>query len=192
MDETQNDKSSDRQPTQLIRKPPYPKRLMLPRIGGQPQFNLLGELKNLYVKIPLLQALQDIPIYARTVLDLCTKKPGRKPIDPPTVHVIGKLSALIIGKTLLAKYDDPRNPTVTVQIGSMQIPNVLVYLGATINVMTIETIRKLRLTNLRPTPTILELADRSTIKPKGILDDLIILVDLWEYPDDFLVLQPKS
>ena len=90
---------------------------MLPRTGGQPQFNLLGELKNLYVKIPLLQALQDVPIYARTVRDLCTKKPGRKPRDPPTVHVIGKLSALITGKTLLAKYDDPRNPTVTVQIG---------------------------------------------------------------------------
>ena len=53
--ETQNDKSSNAQPTQLIRKPPYPERLMLPRVGGQPQFNLLGELNNLYVKIPLLK-----------------------------------------------------------------------------------------------------------------------------------------
>ena len=50
---------------------------------------------NIYVKIPLLQSLRDVPIYARTVRDLCTKKPGRKPKDPPTVHVIGKLSALI-------------------------------------------------------------------------------------------------
>ena len=72
----------------------------------------------------------------------------------------------------------------------MQIPNVLVDLGAAINVMTIETVRKLGLTNLRPTPTVLELADRSTIKPEGILDDLIISVDSWEYPTDFLVLQP--
>ena len=97
-----------------------------------------------------------------------------------------------MGKTLLAKYDDPGNPTVTVQIGHTQIPNVLVYLGAAINVMTIETVRKLGLTNIRPTPTILELADRSTIKPEGILDDLVISVDSWEYPADFLVLQPKS
>ena len=89
---------------------------MLPRAGGKPQFNLLGKLRNLYVKIPLLQALQDVPIYARTVRDLCTKKSGRKPRDPPTVHVIGKLFALITGKTLVTKYDDPRNPTVTVQI----------------------------------------------------------------------------
>ena len=70
---------------------------------GQPQFNLLGELKNLYVKIPLLQSLHDVPIYARTVRDLCTRKLGRKTRDPPTVHVIGKLSELIMGKTLLAK-----------------------------------------------------------------------------------------
>ena len=115
--ETSNDESDNTQPTQLIRQPPYPEILMLPRIGGQPQFNLLGELRNLYVKIPLLQALQDVPIYARTVRDLCTKKPGRKPRDPPTVHVIENLSSLIIGKTPVTKYDDPGNPTVTVQVG---------------------------------------------------------------------------
>ena len=86
---------------------------MLPKVVGQPQFNLLGELKNIYVKIPLLQALQDVPIYARTVRNLCTRKPGRKPRDPPTVHVIGKLSALTMRQTLLAKYDDPGNPIVT-------------------------------------------------------------------------------
>ena len=90
---------------------------MLPKVVGQPQFNLLGELKNPYVKIPLLQDLQDVPIYAITVRDLCTRKPRRKPRDPPTVHDIGKLSTLIMGKTLLAKYDDPENPTVTVKIG---------------------------------------------------------------------------
>ena len=91
----------------------------------------------------------------------------------------------------MTKYDDPGNPTVTVQIGHTQIPNVLVDLGVAINVITIETVRKLGLTNIRPTPTILELADRSTIKPEGIMDDLVISVDSWEYPTDFLVLQPK-
>ena len=95
---------------------------MLPNVVGQPQFNLLRELKNLYVKIPLLQALQDVPIYARTVRDLCTRKPGRKPRDPPTVHVIGKLSALIMGKTLLAKYDDPGNPIALCRLGIHRYP----------------------------------------------------------------------
>ena len=113
-------------------------------------------------------------------------------MDSPTIHVIGKLSELIMGKPLLDKYDDPKNPIVTMQIGSTQIPNILVDLGAVIIIMTIETVKKLGLTNLRPTPTILELADRSTIKPEGILDALLISVDSWEYPADFLVLQLKS
>ena len=52
--ETQNDTSIDTQPTQLIREPLYPERLMLPKVVGQTQFNVLGELKNIYVKIPLL------------------------------------------------------------------------------------------------------------------------------------------
>ena len=95
-------------------------------------------------------------------------------------------------KDSVTKYDDPGNPSVIVQVGQTQIPNVLVDLGAAINVITMETVKKLGLTNIRPTPTILELADRSTIRPEGILDDLVISVDSWKYPVDFLVLQPKS
>ena len=52
--ETKKDTFNDTQPTQLMREPPYPAILMLPKVVGQPQFNLLGELKNIYVKIPLL------------------------------------------------------------------------------------------------------------------------------------------
>ena len=43
--ETSKDTFIDIQPTQLIREPPYPQRLMLPKVVGQPQFNLLGEFK---------------------------------------------------------------------------------------------------------------------------------------------------
>ena len=51
---TQGETFIETQPTQLIREPPYPERLTLQKTVEQPQFNLLGELKNLYVKIPLL------------------------------------------------------------------------------------------------------------------------------------------
>jgi hypothetical protein len=46
----------------------------------------------------------------------------------------------MLGKTSLTKYDDPGNPTVTVQIGKMIIPNMLVDLWAAINIITKETI----------------------------------------------------
>ena len=82
----------------------------------RPSFNLLGELKNIYVRIPLLQALHDVPIYAKTIRDLAVKKPGRKPRVLPIVHVVGQLSKLIMGKVPLDKYSDPGNPTIIVCI----------------------------------------------------------------------------
>jgi hypothetical protein len=82
-----------------------------------PAFNILGELQNLYVKIPLLQALRDVPIYAKTMQYICVKKPGRKTKDPLTVHVMGNLSTLMSGKVPPVKYGDLGHPTVSVQIG---------------------------------------------------------------------------
>jgi hypothetical protein len=87
------------------------------------------------------------------------KKPGRKPKDPPIVYVMGNLFELLQGKTPLVKYGDPSNPTMTVQINQASILNTLVDLGATINIMTCETLKLLGLKNLRPTPKILELVD---------------------------------
>ena len=142
----------------------------------------------MYVKIPLLQALHDVPIYAKTVRDLCVRKRGRKPKYPLTVHVVGNLSELMMGKAPWDKYDDPDNPIVTAHIGYTNILNVLVELGATINVMTIKTMKKLGLTNLRPNPTVLDLDDRSTIRPEGILYDLVFTIDSLEYPIYSLVL----
>jgi hypothetical protein len=58
--------------------------------------------------------------------------------------------------------------------------------------MTLQTMEQLQLLNLHPTPIVLELADRSKIKPEGVLDDVIVSLDSWEYPVDFMVLQPKT
>jgi hypothetical protein len=125
--------------------------------------------------------------------DICVKNPSRKIKDPLTVHVMGDLSALMSSKTPPVKYGDPDHPTVSVQVGKMIIPRVLVDLGATINIMTLETLQMLQLQNeVRDTPTILELADRSTIKLEGVIEDLSISVESYNYPADFVVLQPKT
>jgi len=174
-------------------EPPFPEHLTLTKTLEPPAFNLLGELQNLYVKIPLLQALRDVPIYARTVRDICIKKPGRKAKDPLTVHMMGELTALRQRKTPPVKYGDPGHPTITVQVGKTFVYKVLVDLGAAINIMTLETAQLLQLKNfIRETPTILKLADRSTIKPEGIIEDVIISVESWNYPADFVVLQTKT
>jgi hypothetical protein len=40
---------------------------MIAKPSLYPNFDTVGELKNLCVKIPLLQALQDIPIYVKII-----------------------------------------------------------------------------------------------------------------------------
>jgi hypothetical protein len=110
-----------------------------------PSFNLLGELQNLHVNIALLQVIRDVPIYAKTIRDLCIKRPRRKPKDPLIVHVVGDLSELMLGKTPPIKYGNPGNPAVIVKIGHTSIPHVLVDLGTAINIMPIETTQLLQL-----------------------------------------------
>jgi hypothetical protein len=57
--------------------------------------------------------------------------------------------------------------------------------------MNKKTMEKPNLFNLRNTPTILQLADRSIIKHEGVLEDIIDSLDSWEYPTNFMVLHPK-
>jgi len=92
----------------------------------------------------------------------------------------------------MEKYIDPRNLVVSVQIGDILVLNVLIDLGVAINVMTKKTMEQLRLTHIRPTPTVLELVDRSKIKSEGVLDAAIVSLYSWEYPAYFIVLQPKN
>lgn len=72
------------------------------------------------------------------------------------------------------------------------IPHTLIDLGAAINVITKDTMLKLNLQgSLRKTTTVLQLVDRSTVTPEGIVEDVMVSIDSWEYFIDFLVLQPK-
>ena len=69
--------------------PPYPERLLIKKTEEPLEHNLETELRNICVKIPLLQAIKYIPIYAKIVRDLCIKKPGRKRKEPPVIRVVG-------------------------------------------------------------------------------------------------------
>jgi hypothetical protein len=82
---------------------------------------------------------------------------------------------------------------VTITINEVSTGNTLIDLGATINVMTATTMEQLQLQPLlRPTPTILELVDKSRVILEGILDDSMVTLASWEYPVDFLVIHSKD
>jgi hypothetical protein len=55
-----------------------------------------------------------------------------------------------------------------------------------------ETCNALGLHSFDPTLIMLQLADRSMVKPLSTLHDIAISVDSWEYLADFLIINPKS
>jgi hypothetical protein len=174
-----------------LRTPPYPERLALEKPVVHLEFDLEAKLKKLCVKISLLQAIRDIPILTKTIRDLCIKKPRSKRKQPSTIQVGGQEEMLITNHLKIDKYANPKNPIVTTYINNIPIPNTLIDQGATINIMTVNTMKELQLNDLRSTQTILELVDRSKLKPEGIIDDVIVSLVSWEYPIDFMVIQPK-
>ena len=73
-----------------------------------------------------------------------------------------------------SKYNDPGNPMVTIEINGIYFSNTLIDLGATINVMTINSMHTLQLNHLRPTHTLLEFEEKPVIIPTRILDDVMV------------------
>jgi len=171
-------------------EPPYPEILIVKQEEVLLEYDLENELRNVCIKIPLLQEISDIPIYNKIVKTLCIKKLGRKDHKNQNVKTMSHMSTMIYD--MPAKYNDHRNPIVTIEINGVLLPNTLVDLGAAINAMTYEMMMSLQLPRLKTTPILLEMADKSIVKPIGSLDDIVITIDSWQYPIDFVAISPKT
>jgi hypothetical protein len=60
-------------PSALVPKAPYPERLQVPRNGGKLE-DILEVFKQVQINIPFLDAIQQIPFYAKFLKDLVTVK----------------------------------------------------------------------------------------------------------------------
>jgi len=156
------------------------------------EYDFLDELKNVCIKIPLLQAIGEIPILAKTIKELTLKRLGRKPRDTRRIHLVGKIVDIMMGKIAMQNNVDLGSPIFKTHINGIEIPNTLIDLGATTNIMSRQTMEQLKLPNLIFTPTLLQLANRSIIKLDGVLEDVLVSLASWEYPIDFMILTPKS
>ena len=77
-------------------------------------------------------------------------------------------------------------------IGGTCVEKALLDLGATVNLLPYSVYKQLGLGELKTTSITLSLADRSIKIPKGIVEDVLIQVDKFYYPVDFVVLDTKS
>ena len=89
------------------------------------------------------------------------------------------------------KYKDPGSPIISVNIGGTCIDKALLDLGASVNLLSYSVYKQLDLGELKPTNITLSLADRSVKIPKGIVEDVLVKVDKFYYPVDFIVLDTE-
>ena len=89
------------------------------------------------------------------------------------------------------KYKDPGCPTISVNVGGTCVEKALLDLGASVNLLPYWMYKQLGLGELKPTSITLSLTDRSIKIPKGTLEDVLIQVDKFYYPVDFVVLDTE-
>jgi hypothetical protein len=89
------------------------------------------------------------------------------------------------------KFKDPEASTISCIIGQKEIDKALLDLGAGVNLLPYSIYQQLGLGELKPTTVILQLANRSINKSKGIVENVIIKVDNFFFPVDFIVLDTE-
>ncbi|KAH9763009.1 hypothetical protein KPL70_001028 [Citrus sinensis] len=174
-------------PREYVPKAPFPQRLAKGK-KGKSTGEILEIFKQVSVNIPLLDAIKQVPSYAKFLKDLCTKK--RNMHVQKKAFLTENVSSILQHKIPL-KCKDPGSPTISCSIGNHTIENALLDLRASVNLLPYSVFVKLGLGELHPTPVVLQLADRSTKIPRGIVEDVLIQVDKFYFPVDFIVIDTQ-
>ncbi|CAN6725391.1 unnamed protein product [Malus baccata var. baccata] len=148
--------------------------------------DILETLRKVQVNIPLLDAIKQVPRYAKFLKELCTT---RKRISTKEVVKVGEIVSAILQRKLPPKCKDPGSFTISCVIGNTRFKSAMLDLGASINVMPYSIYVSMNLGELKHDGVIIQLADRSNAYPKGVLEDVLVQVDHLVFPADFYVLE---
>ena len=182
-------KTIPEEPIERVYKPrvPYPQRLIPPKKLAQME-QILEVFKQVNINIPLLDAIQQVPSFAKCLKDLCTHK--RTTHVPKKAFLTSQVSS-ILSNQIPVKYKDPGCPTISCVIGDTFVEKALLDLGASVNLLPFSVYQALGLGELKKTNMTLQLADRSIKMPKGIVEDVLIKVGDFVFPVDFVVLETQ-
>ncbi|KAH9669232.1 hypothetical protein KPL70_021706 [Citrus sinensis] len=167
-------KSQDAQPTGAKPLPvviplPFPSRFAKFKKEEQEK-DILETFRKVEVNIPLLDAIKQIPRYAKYLKELCTSK--RKLRGDERVHM-GKNVSAVLQKKLPPKCKNSGMFTIPCKIGSVKVKKAMLDLGASINVMPRSIYSFLNVGPLKEISVIIQLADRSNAYPDGVLEDIL-------------------
>ncbi|XP_070022628.1 uncharacterized protein [Nicotiana sylvestris] len=137
----------------------------------------------LSINVPLVEALEQMPGYAKFMKDLVTKK---RSIDCETIKMTHQVSAIV--NSMAPKLENPDAFTIPFTIRSADFAKALCNLGASINLMPYSVFKKLGIGQPRATSMRLQMANRTMKRSLGIIDDVLVRVDKLIFLADFVIL----
>ncbi|XP_057723781.1 uncharacterized protein LOC130939711 [Arachis stenosperma] len=167
---------------------PYPQRFNK-EVKDQHFHKFLETFKKLEINIPLAEALEQMPLYAKFLKELINKK--RSWLEKETILLTEECSA-VIQRGIPPKLKDPGGFVVSCTIGKTNLNKALCDLGASINLMSLSMMRKLDIEELKPTRMSLVMADRSIKTPNGIVENLLVKIGEFIFPADFVILDTEE
>ncbi|XP_048227265.1 uncharacterized protein LOC125369292 [Ricinus communis] len=149
----------------------------------------LDLFKQLHINLSFVEAISQMPKYVKFLKEILSNK--RRLEDLGLVTLKEECSAILQNK-LPVKRCDPGSFIVPCVIGELPISGALADLGASINLMPTSLFDRLGLSEPKPTRMSIQLADRTIKIPRGIVENVLIKVDKFIFPVDFIVMDMED
>jgi len=168
----------------FVPKAPFPQCLQVNRKKNYCK-RILEVFKNVQINILFLDEINQIPSYAKFLKGLTTVK---RKIFVPREAIFVAQESYLMRQTIAPKYKDLGSSTSSVKIRDKTMDRCMLNLGVNVNFLSYSVYKQLGLRELQPTNLTWLLVDRSVKIPKGIVEDVILKVDKFYIPTDFVVL----
>ncbi|XP_069144514.1 uncharacterized protein [Solanum lycopersicum] len=127
---------------------------------------------------------KDVEVPMKFMKELVTKKRSVNFNDDDRLHHCSAIAT----RSLVQKKEDLRALTIPCTIKSLHFAKALFDLGSSIDIMPLTIYKKLGLGDSKPTAMRLLMADWTMKRPIGILHDVLVKVESFIFPADFVIL----
>ncbi|GJY39754.1 hypothetical protein Tco_0426118 [Tanacetum coccineum] len=145
----------------------------------------MESLKKIKSNRPFLKEIKQFDEYPKFIKDLLANKPLT--MKNEDIIINRRCSTLLLNQ-LPPKEKDLGSFILPCSIGRLDFNNALAYLGASISIMPFSMYKRLGIGKLETIKMNIKLVDNSKCIPKGIVRDLLIKIDKFILPIDFIIL----
>ncbi|XP_016508153.1 uncharacterized protein LOC107825755 [Nicotiana tabacum] len=129
--------------------------------------------------------------YAKFLKEILSRK---RKIKEMRIDKLNAHCSAILQNKISKKCGDPDSFTIPYSLGSENFDKALCDSGASINLMPLSVFKKLEreLVVIKSVPVSLQQGDQTTIIPEDIIEDILVRVDKFVFPVDFIVVDMEE